>query len=53
MAQVNGMVLDALRSNIHGELIEPEHSEYETARLIVERRHRPPTGHDRTMRVRR
>ncbi len=34
MAQVNGKVLDALRSNIHGELIEPEHSEYETARRL-------------------
>ena len=31
MMQANGEVLDALRSNIHGELIEPEHAEYAAA----------------------
>ena len=34
MVQVNGEVLDALRSNIHGELIEPEHAEYDAARRV-------------------
>ena len=34
MMQANGEVLDALRSNIHGELIEPEHPEYEAARRV-------------------
>ena len=34
MMQANGEVLDALRSNIHGELIEPEHAEYAAARRV-------------------
>ena len=34
MMQPNGEVLDALRSNIHGELIEPEHAEYAAARRV-------------------
>ena len=32
--QANGEVLDELRSNFHGELIEPEHAEYEAARRV-------------------
>jgi FAD/FMN-containing dehydrogenase len=32
--QANGEVLDALRSNIHGELTGPEHVEYEAARRL-------------------
>ena len=34
MMQPNGEVLDALRSNIQGELIEPEHAEYAAARRV-------------------
>jgi FAD/FMN-containing dehydrogenase len=34
MMQANGEVLNALRSNIHGELIGPEHVEYAAARRV-------------------
>ena len=34
MVHVNGEVLDLLRSSIHGELIDPEHAEYDAARRV-------------------